>query len=73
MAIEYTGTFGSSENIGGVVYLSVGFESIFPESKRDEIISSVFSLYETPLNTNQKVINVADPQILLDAWVKFST
>ena len=54
MAVEYTGTFGSSENIGGVVYLSVGFESIFPESKRDEIISSVFSLYETQLNTNPK-------------------
>ena len=26
-----------------------------------------------PLNTNQRVINVADPQILLDAWVKFET
>ena len=35
MGIEYTGTFGNSNKTGGLFYLSVGFESIYPETKRN--------------------------------------
>ena len=49
MGIEYTGPFGSSNKTGGLVYLAVGFESIYPETKRNEIMSRVSNFYETQL------------------------
>ena len=44
LGIEYTGTFGNSIKTGGLFYLSVGFESIYPETKRNEIMSKIFDL-----------------------------
>ena len=49
MGIEYTGTFGLSNDIGGLIYLSVGFETIYPASKRDEIMSKILELYDSQL------------------------
>ena len=54
MGVEYTGSFGSSIKTGGLFYLAVGFESIYPESKRNEIMSRISNLYETQLSTGNK-------------------
>ena len=50
MGIKYIGTFGLSSLIGGIVYLSVGFEAIYPESKRDEIMHKIINNYESQLS-----------------------
>ena len=52
MGIEYTGTFGLSSLIGGIIHLSVGFEAIYPESKRDEIMYKIINNYESQLSIN---------------------
>ena len=50
MGVEYIGTFGISNLVGGIVYLSVGFEAIYPESKRDEIMHKIINSYESQLS-----------------------
>ena len=50
MGISYTGTFGNSSENGGVVFLSVGFETIYPESKRDQLLDRILNFYETELS-----------------------
>ena len=58
MGIEYVGSFGSSNDTGGLVYIAVGFEAIYPETKRNEIMSAVLNLYESQLS-----ITVSSPMI----------
>ena len=50
MGISYTGTFGNSSENGGVVFISVGFETIYPESKRDQLLDRILNFYETELS-----------------------
>jgi len=54
MGIEYTGTFGLSNDIGGLIYLSVGFETIYPESKRNEIMLKIIELYDSQLKIEEE-------------------
>ena len=49
MGIEYVGTFGQGNAEGGLVYLAVGFEAIYPESKRNELMAEIMNLYESQL------------------------
>ena len=49
MGIQYIGSFGLSNLTGGLVYLSVGFETIYPEEKRNELMSKIISSYESQL------------------------
>ena len=49
MGIQYIGPFGLSNLTGGLVYLSVGFETIYPEEKRNEIMSKIITSYESQL------------------------
>ena len=56
MGIEYTGTFGLSNDIGGLIYLSVGFETIYPESKRNEIMLKIIELYDSQLKIEEDII-----------------
>ena len=49
MGVSYTGTFGNSIENGGIVFLSVGFETIYPQSKRDQLLDRVLNFYETEL------------------------
>ena len=53
MGIEYVGTFGSGNVDGGLVYLAVGFEAIYPESKRNEIMVDIMNLYESQLGIEE--------------------
>jgi hypothetical protein len=63
MGVSYTGTFGNSIENGGVVFLSVGFETIYPQSKRDQLLDRVLNFYETELPIVNK------PQIALPETV----
>ena len=49
MGIQYIGSFGLSNLTGGLIYLSVGFETIYPEDKRNEIMSKIIASYESQL------------------------
>ncbi len=51
MGIEYVGTFGYSNQNGGLVYLAVGFETIYPEILRNEIMNDIMQLYESQLSS----------------------
>ncbi len=53
LGIEYIGTFGSGNNIGGIIHLSVGFEAIYPESKRNEMMANIVDFYEGQLFINE--------------------
>ena len=59
MGIEYVGPFGSSDQTGGLVYLAVGFETIYPESKRAEIMGKIIDLFNSQLNTDESTSNLA--------------
>ena len=59
MCVSYTGTFGNSSENGGVIFLSVGFETIYPQSKRDQLLDRILNLYETEL------VIVNKPQVTL--------
>ena len=49
MGIQYEGTFGLSNQIGGIVYVSVGFEAIYPETKRNDLMLRIINKYESQL------------------------
>ena len=53
MGIDYIGPFGTNNQIGGLVYLAVGFEAIYPESQRNEIMEQIMSLYESQLKMDE--------------------
>ena len=63
MGIEYLGSFGSSNDIGGLVYMAVGFEAIYPETKRNELMTAVLNIYESQLNTTNES-SMISPSIL---------
>lgn len=44
-AIQYEGTFGSSTKIGKLVYLGFPYETIYPESDRNEIMKRVINYF----------------------------
>lgn len=48
--IQYLGTFGTSSIPGGVVYLGVGFEAIYPEDNRISIMTAVLDYLESTLD-----------------------
>ncbi len=45
--IQYLRDYGESTALGGIVYLGVGFEAIYPESARNTIMSVVLDYLET--------------------------
>ena len=51
MGNQYIGSFGSSTLDGGVIILSVGFETLYPASKRNEVMDHILSYYELELST----------------------
>lgn len=55
MGIQYLGTFGNGNALGGIVHLSVGFETIYPESKRNELMGKIVDYYEQQLSVNDHI------------------
>jgi len=54
MGISYLGKFGNSNYDGGLVFFSVGFETIYPQAKRSELLNRILNFYETELNANDE-------------------
>ena len=52
--IQYMGNFGQSVSLGGIVYLAVGFEAIYPEAARDEIMARTLDFLETSVSLDPK-------------------
>ncbi len=52
--IQYKGNFGESTTLGGIVYLGVGFEAIYPESARNTIMGRVLNYLETMVSIDQE-------------------
>ncbi len=44
--IVYNGPFGTSTAYGALVYLAIGFEAIYPESKRNELMSRITDYFD---------------------------
>ena len=49
--ISYRGGFAGSPLSGGLVYLTVGFESIYPDNKRNEIMKRVLNFLDGPFTS----------------------
>ena len=54
MGISYLGKFGNSNYDGGLVFFSVGFETIYPQAKRSELLNRILNFYETELDANDE-------------------
>ena len=47
--IAYLGGFDGSPVSGGLVYLSIGFETIYPEEKRNDIMVRIMEYLDGPI------------------------
>lgn len=56
--IVYSGTFGSGTETGRLVYISPGFEAIYPESARDSIMADIITYFQVPTGVESESINL---------------
>ncbi|MBC8376970.1 MAG: T9SS type A sorting domain-containing protein [FCB group bacterium] len=61
--IQYLGSFGESTALGGIVYLGVGFEAIYPESSRNTIMAAVLDYLEISVDINPPTQHPNDFQV----------
>lgn len=54
-ALQYTGTFGESNMVGGIIYMGVGFEAIYPASKRAQVMTAALDYLASTLDLNEPV------------------
>lgn len=52
--VAYKGEFPNGTADGGVVYLAVPFETIYPESKRIELMDAVFNYLQSPVSVQDE-------------------
>ena len=65
--IQYLGSFGESTALGGIVYLAVGFEAIYPASARNTIMSAVMDYLEISVDVDTPAQLPAD-LVVSDAY-----
>ncbi len=68
-AIQYEGTFGSTIKVGKLVYFGFPFETIYPESDRNEIMKRIVNYFEPDIS-----VDVADHELdssMLVDWQLF--
>ena len=53
--IQYLGSFGESTALGGIVYIGVGFEAIYPESTRNTVMSTVLDYLEISVDVDPPI------------------
>ncbi len=53
--IQYLGSFGESTALGGIVYLGVGFEAIYPENTRNSLMTVILDYLETSVDIDEPV------------------
>lgn len=59
--VAYRGRFLNSSNPGAIIYLTVGFETIYPKEKRLEIMSRILGYLEGPIaSTNNDSFSIPD-------------
>ena len=46
--IQYVGKFGSGQHTGQLVYLAVGFETIYPRETRDSVMARILDFFSDP-------------------------
>lgn len=51
--IAYRGRFLDSPNSGALIYLTIGFETIFPETKRFQIMNQIMEYLEGPIASTE--------------------
>ncbi|MBT3478256.1 MAG: T9SS type A sorting domain-containing protein [Candidatus Marinimicrobia bacterium] len=56
--IAFKGSFGGSPIPGGLVYFSFGFETIYPDDKRNEVMAKVLDYLDGAIASTQDEINV---------------
>ncbi len=57
--IAYLGSFGASPYPGGIVYLSVGFETIYPEEKRNEVMGRILNYLDGAIaSTGDEIVTI---------------
>lgn len=61
--IQYIGSFGESTALGGVVYLGVGLEAIYPESARIAVMSAVLDYLEISVDVDVPLQHPLDFQV----------
>ena len=66
MGVEYVGTFGSCNMDGGLVYLAVGFETIYPESKRNELMIKIMNLYQLQLAIENNIPTLMPSSLVIN-------
>ena len=64
--VAFLGGFNGSPISGGLVYLSVGFETIYPDEKREEVMARILEFLDGPIaavgneiNTIPKKLNIS--------------
>ncbi len=58
--IAYRGTFGSGTTAGGIVYLAVGFETIYPAAARDSVMARILHFFQVVPDTSTPGTMLAD-------------
>ena len=58
-AISYAGSFGNSAAIGRLVYLAVGFETIYPASARDSLMARVANFFRIDTTGSDAILTYA--------------
>ena len=59
--IAYRGRFLDSPNYGALIYLTIGFETIFPETKRFQIMNQIIEYLEGPIaSTDNDSFSIPD-------------
>lgn len=53
--IQYTGTFGTSHMTSSLVYLSIGFETIYPAASRTMLMGKVLNYFEQTVDLDNEV------------------
>lgn len=61
--IQYLGSFGESTALGGIVYLGVGFETIYPVNVRNEIMALALDYLEISVDVDNPVQNPSGFQV----------
>lgn len=56
--VVYSGTFGSGTETGRLVYISPGFETIYPETARDSVMSDIISYFQVPTGVKDEPANL---------------
>ncbi len=54
--IAYRGTFPQGDAVGALVYLGFPFETIYPQSKRFEMMENILNFFEDPTAVPEKAI-----------------